>query len=79
MSRLFICFCFTSHPCLYIWLTSLINRERSQVNLQLLSDLCDLTIPVSALGWLRLDDGLVGLAGSLSNGIGVYNQWKKTA
>lgn len=44
-----------------------------------MSDLCDLTIPASALGWVGLDDGLVGLAGTLGSLIGIYGQWKKTA
>jgi len=47
--------------------------------MQLLSDLCDLTVPVSALGFANLDDGLVGLAGTVSSLIGVFAQWKKTA
>lgn len=55
------------------------NSERKTSQLQLLSDLCDLTIPSSTLGWVSLDDGLVGLAGTLSSLIGVYTQWKKTA
>ncbi len=53
--------------------------ERRASQLQLLSDLCDLTIPSSALGWVNFDDGFVGLAGTLSSLIGVYTQWKKTA
>ncbi|KAJ4424953.1 Peroxisomal membrane protein PMP27 [Gnomoniopsis sp. IMI 355080] len=56
-----------------------IALERSASQLQLLSDLCDLTVPYSALGWINFDDGIVGLAGTLSSLIGVYNQWKKTA
>ncbi len=55
------------------------NRERAAINLQLLSDLCDLTVPTSALGWTNLDDGIVGLAGTVSSLIGVYGAWKKTA
>jgi peroxin-11B len=49
------------------------------INLQLISDLCDLTVPLSALGWAGFDDGFVGLAGTVSSLIGVYGQWKKTA
>ncbi len=47
--------------------------------MQLVSDLCDLTIPISALGWMAIDDGFVGIAGTVSSLIGVYTQWKKTA
>ncbi|KAL9025501.1 MAG: hypothetical protein Q9196_005685 [Gyalolechia fulgens] len=56
-----------------------IQRERATTNLQLISDVCDLTIPGSALGYANLDDGIVGLAGTMSSLIGVWNTWKKTA
>ncbi|KAI1387382.1 peroxisomal biogenesis factor 11 [Hypoxylon trugodes] len=56
-----------------------IALERSVSQLQLLSDLCDLTVPTAALGWVGFDDGVVGLAGTVSSLIGVYTQWKKTA
>lgn len=54
-------------------------RERKAAKLQLTSDLCDLTVPYAALGWVNFDDGFVGLAGTLSSVIGIYTQWKKTA
>jgi peroxin-11B len=54
-------------------------RERAAINLQLISDLCDLTVPTSALGFTNFDDGFVGLAGTVSSLIGVHGQWKKTA
>lgn len=52
-----------------------------QLNTQLISDLCDLTIPAFALGYSGgfLDDGLVGIAGTVSSVIGVMAQWQKTA
>ncbi|KAI0849842.1 peroxisomal biogenesis factor 11 [Daldinia vernicosa] len=56
-----------------------IAMERNASRLQLISDLCDLTAPTSALGWVKFDDGIVGLAGTVSSLIGVYTQWKKTA
>ncbi|KAI4088822.1 MAG: hypothetical protein LQ344_005799 [Seirophora lacunosa] len=56
-----------------------IQRERTTTNLQLVSDVCDLTIPSSALGYANLDDGIVGLAGTISSLIGVWGAWKKTA
>ncbi|PHH85056.1 hypothetical protein CDD83_975 [Cordyceps sp. RAO-2017] len=56
-----------------------IKLERSASRLQLLCDLCDLTIPTSALGWLAFDDGFVGLAGTLSSLVGLHTQWDKTA
>ncbi|KAL8968837.1 MAG: hypothetical protein Q9197_004661 [Variospora fuerteventurae] len=55
-----------------------IQRERQTINLQLVSDVCDLTIPGSALGYANLDDGIVGLAGTVSSLIGVWGTWKKT-
>ena len=56
-----------------------VSRERAAINLQLISDLCDLTVPTSALGFANFDDGFVGLAGTVSSLIGVHAQWKKTA
>jgi len=53
--------------------------ERDATYVQLVSDVCDLTIPTTALGWVKLDDGIVGIAGTVSSLIGVFGQWKKTA
>lgn len=58
---------------------TLLHSERSASQLQLISDLCDLTIPSSALGWVNFDDGIVGIAGTVSSLIGLVAQWKKTA
>jgi peroxin-11B len=56
-----------------------VAREMAAVKVQLISDLCDITIPATALGWVALDDGIVGLAGTVSSLLGVWGQWKKTA
>ncbi|KAK0672942.1 PEX11 peroxisomal biogenesis factor 11 encoded by the pex11 protein [Cercophora samala] len=56
-----------------------IAKERSASRLQLTSDLCDITVPLAALAWVNLDDGIVGLAGTFSSLLGVYSQWNKTA
>jgi peroxin-11B len=56
-----------------------VAKEVNAVRVQLISDLCDITIPASALGWVAFDDGFVGLAGTLSSLLGVWTQWKKTA
>lgn len=56
-----------------------IQKERAAVQLQLLSDVCDLTVPTSSLGYTSFDDGFVGLAGTVSSLIGIYGAWKKTA
>lgn len=47
--------------------------------MQLLSDVCDLAVPSTALGYVNLDDGIVGLAGTVSSLIGAYGVWQKTA
>ena len=56
-----------------------LEKERQAIHLQLVSDICDLTVPAAALGYAAFDDGFVGLAGTVSSLIGVYSQWKKTA
>jgi len=56
------------------------DRERKALNLQLISDLCDITVPSLGLGYVSfLDDGIVGLAGTVSSMIGVHSVWQKTA
>ncbi|RMZ48496.1 peroxin PEX11-2 [Aspergillus flavus] len=54
-------------------------KERSDAWIQLISDLCDLTVPGKSLGYAAFNDGLVGLAGTMSSLIGAWSQWKKTA
>nr|POE75549.1 peroxisomal membrane protein 11 like [Quercus suber] len=56
-----------------------LQKEKSATQLQLISDLCDLTVPGSALGFVTLDDGIVGLAGTVSSLIGLSAAWAKTA
>jgi peroxin-11B len=41
--------------------------------------MCDLVLPTSALGWVKVNDGMVGMAGTLSSLTGLYVQWAKTA
>ncbi|KAJ9620196.1 Peroxisomal membrane protein PMP27 [Taxawa tesnikishii (nom. ined.)] len=55
------------------------QKERNNTQIQLVSDLCDLSIPLAALNIANLDDGIVGLLGSVSSLLGVYGQWNKTA
>ncbi|KAE8139720.1 peroxisomal biogenesis factor 11 [Aspergillus pseudotamarii] len=54
-------------------------KKRSAAWIQLISDLCDLTVPGKTLGCPALDDGVVGMAGTMSSLIGVWSQWKETA
>ncbi|KAJ5129577.1 Peroxisomal biogenesis factor 11 [Penicillium bovifimosum] len=56
-----------------------IEKERAVARIQLISDVCDLAAPLSATGILNLDDGIVGIAGTISSLIGVRSQWLKTA
>ena len=56
-----------------------VDKELNDVKIQLVSDMCDIMIPATTLGWVDLDDGIVGLAGTTSSLIGVWSQWKKTA
>jgi len=56
-----------------------IEKKRNTTSLQLVSDLCDLCSPTTTLGFANFDDGIIGLAGTTSSLLGVYNQWKKTA
>lgn len=53
--------------------------ERAAINKQLIQDLCDLIVPATSLGYTNFDEGIVGLAGTVSSLIGVQSQWKKTA
>ncbi|EEH43690.1 uncharacterized protein PADG_08510 [Paracoccidioides brasiliensis Pb18] len=56
-----------------------IEKERTAVLTQLVSDCCDITIPSSGLGYVNLDDGIIGLAGTISSLIGLQSAWRKTA
>lgn len=42
------------------------------------SDLCDLWICISSMGFVKSNDGLLGLCGMTSSLIGVSQQWKAT-
>ncbi|KAB2573861.1 Peroxisomal membrane protein PMP27 [Lasiodiplodia hormozganensis] len=56
-----------------------IQKEGNAAKIQLISDLCDLAVPLSALGYVTLDDGIVGLSGTVSSLLGLWSVWKKTA
>jgi hypothetical protein len=55
------------------------HREWNATSLQLTSDLADICVPATTLGWTNFDEGFVGLAGTLSSLLGVYSAWKKSA
>lgn len=56
-----------------------IARQRKVTNIQLISDLCDLTVPSTMLGYANFDDGIIGLAGTVSSLLGTHGAWQKTA
>jgi len=56
-----------------------IARQQQIVNIQLVSDLCDLTVPSTILGYANFDDGIIGLAGTTSSLLGGWAAWQKTA
>lgn len=56
-----------------------IEKEWNATSLQLTSDLADICVPSTTLGWTGFDEGFVGLAGTLSSLLGVYSAWKKSA
>lgn len=55
-----------------------IAKQQKATNVQLVSDLCDLTVPSTALGYANFDEGFIGLAGTLSSLLGVQGVWAKT-
>lgn len=52
-------------------------QQRAAVRYQLVQDLLDSTIPSSTLGFVNLDDGVVGLAGFVSSLMGLRTQVNK--
>ncbi|OCK81659.1 peroxisomal biogenesis factor 11 [Lepidopterella palustris CBS 459.81] len=59
--------------------TKKLAKELTKARLQLIQDCCDILNPSNSLGFVELDDGIIGLAGTLSSLLGVYSVWKKTA
>ncbi|RIB11408.1 peroxisomal biogenesis factor 11 [Gigaspora rosea] len=56
---------------------SSIDSEVIALRRQLLQDIFDIMIPTTSLGYIHLEDGIVGLAGVLSAIIGAKMQWEK--
>jgi len=56
-----------------------LRKDRVDVQLQLFCDLCDLTVPATQLGYAKIDDGLVGLLGTVSSILGLQQAWAKAA
>ncbi|KAG0233397.1 Peroxisomal membrane protein PMP27 [Actinomortierella wolfii] len=54
-----------------------IAKEQYSVNKQLLQDGLDMMIPATGLGYLSLDDGIIGLIGTVTAIMGAQTQWAK--
>ncbi|CCX12522.1 peroxisomal biogenesis factor 11 [Pyronema domesticum] len=54
-------------------------KERKAVLQQVVMDGCDILIPATGLGLVKVDEGIVGLAGVVSSWLGLTAQWSKTA
>ncbi|WFD31263.1 Peroxisomal membrane protein PMP27 [Malassezia sp. CBS 17886] len=54
-----------------------IASETRAVRLQMLQDSCDWLNPGTSTGWINANDGLIGLAGTLSSLLGARSQWIK--
>jgi peroxin-11B len=65
------------YPVVFLLQTNLLDSEYRSTLLQLTSDCADFCLPATSLGYLTLDDGALGLAGSMSSLIGLYNAWEK--
>ncbi|KAG0253690.1 Peroxisomal membrane protein PMP27 [Mortierella polycephala] len=55
----------------------LLANEQDAVNHQLLQDGLDMLIPSTGLGYLQLDDGVIGLIGTVTSLMGAKTQWAK--
>jgi len=54
-----------------------VAREWNVATLQLACDLADMTVPATFLGIVNLDDGIVGLLGTFSSLVGMFNAWER--
>ncbi|KAI1304441.1 Peroxisomal membrane protein PMP27 [Mortierella claussenii] len=54
-----------------------LEREQHAANRQLLQDGLDMLIPATGLGYVDLDDGAVGLVGTITSILGAQTQWAK--
>ncbi|KAG0013373.1 Peroxisomal membrane protein PMP27 [Entomortierella chlamydospora] len=52
-------------------------KEQQSVNRQLVQDGLDVLLPATALGYLSLDDGALGLIGTITAIMGAQTQWRK--
>ena len=54
-----------------------LQTERRGLLLDLIRDVFDLSIPGSSLEYVKIETGTVGLLGTVTSAIGIYQQWGK--
>lgn len=54
-----------------------LGKEKKDAVYQLVQDAIDFVIPTSSVGWINADEGLVGIAGTITSIMGAQTQWKK--
>jgi peroxin-11B len=57
----------------------MLQKQMNAVTLDLVRDLLDLLIPGSALGYIQLESGVVGLIGTITSLIGAYQIWPSSS
>ncbi|RHZ75304.1 hypothetical protein Glove_216g203 [Diversispora epigaea] len=57
--------------------TAKLKSERRALIRQMTIDFLDITIPATVLGYIKWEDGIIGLAGVISSILGAQPQWKK--
>ena len=56
---------------------SQISADTKAVRLQMLQDCCDWVNPATSVGFLGLNDGVIGITGTISSLLGARSQWIK--
>ncbi|CAG8612115.1 13848_t:CDS:2 [Acaulospora morrowiae] len=59
--------------------TAKLRTEHKNLVRQFITDILDILIPATALGHIKVEDGLVGLAGVISSVLGAQSQWNKVS
>ncbi|RUS18959.1 WD40-repeat-containing domain protein [Endogone sp. FLAS-F59071] len=54
-----------------------LGKEKNATKRQLILDSIDIVIPFASLGWINVDEGIVGLAGVVTSIMAAQTQWKK--
>ncbi|PKI82401.1 Peroxisomal membrane protein PMP27 [Malassezia vespertilionis] len=54
-----------------------IAADTKAVRLQMFQDCCDWVNPGTSTGWINANDGIIGIAGTISSSLGARSQWIK--